>query len=957
MIFPLNLRKIAIFLALFFAAKCVLAKDYRSEDVRANAELTYLEQDHTIRRALAMGRSTEALSTRDVTEIVSALERKSPVPAKLSNTWQKLLRISQTQSYLLDNKYFFPVGYEFETLHANHNSAEEFKEGSKLFQNLLKGSVGLQSGRTYKDSALMRDDANREWKLVRENVRPAEWEAGGYEFVSPPIRDQGELQDVASLAWRLGEKDFGKSNNMTGGHQTFTIVPNGETADAKMMGRMTANLQLLEAQYAPALFDILDIRRDGGVPGNNGPKNFFMRPIVMDHEELIKSLSKQDPDKITLADVKNHFFDKHVDKEFERTIALRRDTQGIIEKAEADELLKQSRPERAKLDKLWKYRDMQIKYNLENPAATLMETRIGDWVAGRPEQTMLKTLVYQQLISKAWDLSKEGKIYQPDIPKRLAGEADDAYWKRLQKNPAASKENFLKTIGVTDPDKANMILGKAFKIKEPSFRAAPRPSYGFEIEGWTDDLVELIVPNDPELRSGWDKFSRNRKLKELEKKGITIGKYSEVSSRRLGTEFKVDTARFPFMSPDIIVEDSGNWEVMSHGRNIGDLEALEDAIKKVAREIPGQEFGLHIHRFTPDEFMARVRANPKKFAKLLERQSLGITLDGYAEAGVREPHHAFDSWSLDRYSPAEIRKIEKHLKGDAEIAGGELKGFKYHNMAYRPVRGGLDNEMRDIGGDVDFGLRHTDAISRAIDEGDFGPAGAEKSPELFMEFRDHVNPYGPETKRYTLVDAVESRHEITEQQRKLLNKFQFEVYKPSMANYMYFVNSDTPNNPFWDHNDIPAKYLDPKMARANFENNIALPLLDYESQNYISNAQKAVIKAERENFADHIFRILEQVESDPQYKFMLEDENFLYLCDYLKRSTHTDALSIPFMNVSAAEATRRQGLLEELTYKLRGESVRFVRDSKANEAINKSLPKLSVRAGSGCEEAYRELAR
>src|SRR5690606_37899010 len=119
----------------------------------------------------------------------------------------------------------------------------------------------------------------------------------------------------------------------------------------------------------------------------------------------------------------------------------------------------------------WKYRDVQIKFNLADPAKSLVEFRIGDWVADRPEQTMLKTFLYQNLLEKAWSLAKEDKIFQPEIPLRMAGESDLDYWNRLRLNPAASKESLLHTLGITDPNKANLILGRSFKVKEPGFRA------------------------------------------------------------------------------------------------------------------------------------------------------------------------------------------------------------------------------------------------------------------------------------------------------------------------------------------------------------------------------------------------------------------------------------------------------------------------------------------------------
>src|SRR5690606_30927972 len=123
------------------------------------------------------------------------------------------------------------------------------------------------------------------WQLMLENVRWNDPGPNGYEFVSPPIRDPGEIRDISALVWRLGKEKFGQSNRMTGGHQTFTIVPKGEVADSKLVARVAVNIQLLQAQYGPAIFEILDIKRLGG------PENFYIRPIVLDHPALMKSLA------------------------------------------------------------------------------------------------------------------------------------------------------------------------------------------------------------------------------------------------------------------------------------------------------------------------------------------------------------------------------------------------------------------------------------------------------------------------------------------------------------------------------------------------------------------------------------------------------------------------------------------------------------------------------------------
>src|SRR5690606_17880090 len=134
----------------------------------------------------------------------------------------------------------------------------------------------------------------------------------------------------------------GQSNKMTGAHQTYMPLPAGERADPKLMGRMAANLQLLQAQYGPAMHEILDVKRWGGASGN-----FYMRPWVLDHYDLLKEMSAADPKKFELGDVRKLLFEKYIDQEFEIQARAQLRIENI-DQQELDEMLKWPRSKKQK---------------------------------------------------------------------------------------------------------------------------------------------------------------------------------------------------------------------------------------------------------------------------------------------------------------------------------------------------------------------------------------------------------------------------------------------------------------------------------------------------------------------------------------------------------------------------------------------------------------------------------
>src|SRR5690606_19579761 len=113
---------------------------------------------------------------------------------------------------------------------------------------------------------------------------------------------------------------------------------------------------------------------------------------------------------------------------------------------------------------VWKYRDLRAKINLQEAAKTLVEIRIGDYVADRPEQAILETYIYQRLLAKAWQLAKDGVLWKLDIPPRFEGTHDVEDWARLRLHPASSREERLQALDITDPNVADFILKRQFQV-------------------------------------------------------------------------------------------------------------------------------------------------------------------------------------------------------------------------------------------------------------------------------------------------------------------------------------------------------------------------------------------------------------------------------------------------------------------------------------------------------------
>jgi hypothetical protein len=908
---------IARVLGVGFLVACLLG----ASAGRADSEMGAVE-----RLAFSIGRATDVISRDRAAEIADRIERGDPLPSDIYAKWQKLLQIAQYLVLMNQSEVFFSVGYEIETIHKEKFAFEHFKEGAQGIFGILAENIGIEKSRILKNQAHARDSKGRNWELGLEWARIGDDQPTGFELGSPPFFERKDLEQFISFVWRFGKSEWGQANNFTSGQQTYSLIPVGQQADSQMVARMAVNIHLLEAQFGPAISDLLGVQRWGGMSGN-----LVFRPLAFDHFELLQELKELDLSRVDLKDVHSLLFEKYFEKEFQiqkkNFIYHSRNKWNAEQRAELEQDLGSwNEADKKKWNRPWKYRDAQVKFNLENPTQTLVEFRMADWNPKFPERVLLETFLYQSLLARAWELSLKGETFALDIPKRLPDQTTEQYWRLLRSHSSCSVGSLFSFLGVKKADTKKLVQGKRFHPVAPGFKAyKDRMTFAFEIEAQTDSLVNLIVPRDPNLRVVWDRAGERAKVGILREMGFEFdGNFSENKRRILTTEFFADVNQYPFLSPDLHLETSGNWEIKSHLDGFQNLEQLSTAVKQM-NSLVGEGYGMHMHVFIPDAQLVEVRSGrASEFVDYLERASLFMALRGYAEGDRKRPQHYLDSWSLDRFSPADLSQILDHLKGRSEIGNTDQK---YHNIGFRPVEGGLDIEFRDLGDDYKYGLGLVKSFENALVGSDFGGIHFESEEALFMEFRD--SHFGRKEKgRYTLVQAIEAKYPLTERQKDLLRKFQFEIYKPLMKDFMFFQD-------FATLEETPNSALDTAFVVSNFESNLAIPLLNFEGQSFLSSQDKKLLVAERFLFLERVFAILGEVEVDSRYAFLDGDSDFLYLADWLKRSTHESRPH--FRELPAQVITERTRLLEWLVFRLRSEVVRFVQRTQVDRMVEQSL--------------------
>ena len=928
---PLTLFSLSFVLSLGFATPSIAARDYKGDPGVVHG---LFEENRVARLAASLGRGSGVLTADEVKAVMKALKKNKEASILLSTKWQRLVRMAQSIVYLQNADHFFPVGYEWESVHKGKISWNEWSKGSKEYEKMIAGTFGMQKSAVFQPDAddkypqtRIYDEEGRKWSLTTEHV-DWDFQRSGYELGTPPITRPAELEQIATFRTILGQHHMGQSNMMTGAHQTYFPFPTDlEKVDTKLAGRVAANLQILQANYGVAIHDLMHIRRMGGAE-----ENLFFRPMIFDHYDLLRDFANANPATFDLADAKNLLFDKYIEKEFDIQFRVAREEDALDPK-KAKQMESWTKDQKKTFKNAWKYRDTQLKINLDqaNGAPILLwESRIGDYIADEPEQALLKTLIDELLINQAYSLAKDGKIAELTVPPRMAGETQADYWRRLQLDPKMTPEYFMERVGLKDPEVKRMILGKSFVAKNPSMKIGETVAFAFEMEGWDENLVKVILPRDPDLRAEWRRMGKTERVRALKRAGFDFdGDFNPEQYRVLSTEFYGDHQKYGFMHPELHVEASGNWEVKSYGRNLRSQTDLEGAVKSLARNLDA--FGLHLHAFMPDAFIRKITGqSAEAYGKFLELQSFAMSLQGYAEASATEAGPWLDSWSLDRYSPGEIDEVTKHLKGEKKL---DAIAQKYHNIAFRPVPGGLDIEPRDLDDDVAYGMAQIKAQLEFIQDPKMSDE-MKKSAPIFSEFREHANLH-KDIKVYTLEEAVAAKHPLTTEQRSLLHKFQFEIYKPGMSNYMYFKD-------FSAIDETPDELLDAAYVRTNYENNIAIPLLNYHEQKFLSPADQKLLAAEKDAFVDRIYRRLLEVQKNPQYKFLSESSDFLDLCDFLERSKHPSRPKFKRLSESVKDARRE--LLDHLTYELRGEVVKYVKATNLNAKVRSAVQTLTCPA-------------
>lgn len=891
------------------------ANDYRLGDFKVSHD-TYTE-DAVVRLAFALGRATDAISKSSAAAMYDHLiGEPTPMPSDFANTWQKLLRVSASLLQIKVLEHYFAVGLEIETVHKTLSASAQFEKGAGEITNLIAGAFGLQEIKIEAEKAILKDDGGRKWSVVAEWAKRDEDAKGGWETVTPPFWNRDSLQNFASFVWKLGESDFGQSSFKSSIHQTFNLLPEEVEGDTFFMGRVVANFILLHEQFLPAIFEILEVKRWGAI------ENVFFRPILFDHSALLERVRTADPRAITLDDIWRLMFDEFIEAE----TLIQADNYFFHGDSRRETLLNSSKAEKAAFRGNWKYRDIKIRFDLERPARTVIESRLMDWVPGHPEQVIVGTLLYQLLLGKAYELAVGGNIWDLKLPYRQSYQSIIEYWEVLKRTPGTSVNDLLKVLGVEEADVAALFKKTKFQTITPKLKAHDRINFGFEMECTAEALVRLIVPKSPSLRKQWRRMSDSGRVSALEKMGFRFdGKYDLQWFRVLTSEFAFDIEKYPFMDPDLYLEASGNWEIKSNGRGIYDTKTLRSRIQTMAKAVDGAHFGLHIHQFVPELNISRLRSEKKvgKFIDFLERLSFYMNLADYASADTKKPGHWLDSWSLDRFSQRDLARIQGFLEGRADL---DYWNQKYHNLAFRPVERGIDLEVRDIGNEVRYGIKISNLIQRAMEKRDFGEIEFEQDTPLFMEFREYSSP--GETQKYTLEHAVSERYQLTPTQRSILHKLQFEIYKPAMADYMYFED-------YYGITEVDPANMDVKYVRANFESNIAIPLQPYQGQSYFNPSDLSLILKSREQFLAGLYQLVGEIETDPKYTFLVREKNFLHLCDYLEKSTHPSKPDLHRVPEKSAYSQRK--ILEALTYRMRSLVVRFVGKTRLDEILYRSL--------------------
>ena len=401
--------------------------------------------------------------------------------------------------------------------------------------------------------------------------------------------------------------------------------------------------------------------------------------------------------------------------------------------------------------------------------------------------------------------------------------------------------------------------------------------------------------------------------------GGRIDQFNPQTLLILATQFSTDIQKYPYLHPDAHMEESGNLEIKSSGHGIHSGKKISQLLNQFTDQFTKQVYP-QVHMFVPQfKFDRLVQTNETgKFIEVLERLSLYLTMSDY-EFATKESENAFDAWSVDRYSASDLKAVQNHLENKKVVSN---TAQKYHNIGFRPVRGGVDLELRAFDGDEQLSLL-IGTLSDVLNH-----------PEKFKErslhpfFHDFSGPF-PEKNRFEIWKVLASKYSnLKEEDLETVRKLQFEVYKPSFGDFIHFED-------FLPTNVVPAELMDAAKVIGNFESNLTLPLQPWEQQTDITSEGSALVAQTRNQFLDNVLELAKEINATPGLAFVKSNSNFLYLCDYLKRSRHASRPN--FGNLTTEERTRQQRLLAEILPKMRSLVGRFIKDSKTLALITDNL--------------------
>jgi hypothetical protein len=864
------------------------------------------------REALSLAVASRTFSQEELSKLLALADSGGEPDSELLPRWQRLLDISQAIILLRELPDFHSIGFEFESAHQALHSNDKFAKGAHQLLHIASrhfGATGKPTLGADEKKATLVDHGGQTWTILPEYVRSSADSVDGWETITPPFFNPDYFRLLAPFLLDLEKSQFGRPEDMTATHITLGLSPIGQS-DSKVEALTAVNYLLMLEQFLPAMSRLISTARYGGIA-----KNFFIRPASFDHPDMLVALSQIDPKSISWKAIHRLLFETHIEREFESQLA----STPVFDDAEKSQMQRGfSKDQRHSYRSNWKYRPWKLRFDSFQQGYAI-ETRIADFT-GKPEQTLRASLMFQLLMAAARKKALHGQVWQIRLPDGKKVRNGEDFYRELEHLSASSTDAFLSLLRevATDKSVVDFVAGQRIPIRGALWSASDnKKTFGFEVETRSAEFVRLILPYDPGLKRHWQGVSLVAKLDILRSLGFEMdAPYSSRSRRVLSTQFYVDFQAHPRLDAELHQEESSNIEFKSNGAGIYSVAELKNQAATAVSGVREGRFGVHFHAFLPQAVVDQLKDSGKvdEFVDFIERLSLTMQLFDYREAAVSaRPKHSLDSWSLDRFSPQDLEEIRGWLNGSLKISN--LKQ-KFHNIGFRPVRNGLDLELRSVSRDIDYGTQLMGITEQAINEMSFSDQAYLKDPALFHEFRDI---YPDSIKReHTFSWALDRRFQLTELQKEIARKLQFEIYKPSMSEFMAFPDGEAINT-------IGAAELSTEFLRTNFESNSALALLDYESQSFISPEELRVIQQKRLEFLDGLYGVVLKIEQNPNYRFILEHEKFLHLCDYMARSTHPSKPSLQL--VPTGEAVVQREHLESLVFEVRKLSTKFVSES------------------------------